>query len=37
LRPSAKEEEQGLDIADHGEEGYVYGGEVTGTGFGHGH
>jgi Amt family ammonium transporter len=25
VRPSAEEEEQGLDIADHGEEGYIEG------------
>ena len=37
LRPSAEEEMQGLDIAEHGEEGYVYAGEVSGTGFGHEH
>ena len=37
LRPSAEEEVQGLDIVEHGEEGYVYAGEVSGTGFGHEH
>jgi len=37
LRPSAEEEMQGLDIVEHGEEGYVYAGEVSGTGFGHEH
>ncbi len=37
LRPSAEEEMQGLDIAEHGEEGYVYAGEISGTGFGHEH
>jgi Amt family ammonium transporter len=36
LRPSEEEERQGLDIVDHGEEGYVYAGEVAGSGFGHG-
>lgn len=37
LRPSAEEEVQGLDIAEYGEEGYVYAGEVSGTGLGHEH
>ena len=37
LRPSPEEEMQGLDIIEHGEEGYVYAGEVSGTGFGHEH
>ena len=37
LRLNAEEEMQGLDIVDHGEEGYVSAAEVAGSGFGHGH
>ena len=37
LRLTAEEEMQGLDIVDHGEEGYVSAAEVAGSGFGHGH
>ena len=37
LRPNAEEETQGLDIVDHGEEGYVLDSDTAGSGFGHGH